>query len=146
MAAEVSEQAPMSAMDEFRPRSEIAELNACYVRSTGMTCREDPAQLFPDDSAFGATKTSGENSTGPAAAAGSRVNGRDAIVDYVSRESLDHVRSVHTGFIPEISLLSGTELRAVCAMERRVWLPDDPIAFMHSFGHYHDAHIRREGL
>ena len=74
------------------------------------------------------------------------VEGRDALVDWVARQTANEV-SVHHGHTPIIEILSDTEAKGIWAMEDRLYRPPDHPnhadgAFILGFGHYHETYVK----
>lgn len=79
---------------------------------------------------------------------GSEVEGRDALIAWVARQSANQI-SVHHGHMPIIEITSQTTATGLWAMEDRIWRPrDHPAyedgAFILGFGHYHEDYVRLE--
>lgn len=66
------------------------------------------------------------------------LEGRTAILAYIA-EGLTPLRSVHQGFMPEITV-AGDEAAAIWPMADRLKLPDSPIAEIIGYGYYHETY------
>jgi hypothetical protein len=72
--------------------------------------------------------------------------GREMIVSKV-RDRLEHVTTIHHGFLPEIWFESDDEAVGIWAMEDRLLTTTGPEAgsTVHGFGHYRDRYARDDG-
>jgi SnoaL-like domain len=72
-------------------------------------------------------------------------DGRDTFIDAM-REILADVRTVHHGFMPEITLTGHNEATGIWAMRDYLVFPSDgePVGFI-GYGHYHERYIRQDG-
>ncbi|MGH2821337.1 MAG: nuclear transport factor 2 family protein [Actinomycetota bacterium] len=74
-----------------------------------------------------------------------RMEGRDAVVEFVSR-ALDGSVSVHQGHMPEIELIGPTTARGIWAMSDVVeWTGDRRANSLRGFGHYEDEYVKGDG-
>ncbi len=61
--------------------------------------------------------------------------------------ALTGVVSVHHGHMPEFTIVSPDEIRAIWAMEDIIKYPAGaPISGFHGYGHYHDTYTRSAGV
>lgn len=76
------------------------------------------------------------------------IEGRDAIVQFVSR-SLADVITVHHGHTSEIEFTSETTANVIWAMEDRLWqknpAPSKPFNQLHGWGHYRETYRKIDG-
>lgn len=68
------------------------------------------------------------------------VRGRDAVMAMV-RTAVEHVRTVHHGFMPEIEVLNDAEARGVWAMRDEIYDKRGRLIVSGS-GHYHETYER----
>jgi hypothetical protein len=72
-------------------------------------------------------------------------DGRDAFIAAM-REILADVRTVHHGFMPEITITGPDEAIGIWAMRDYLVFPSEgePVGFI-GYGHYHERYVRQDG-
>jgi hypothetical protein len=72
-------------------------------------------------------------------------DGRDNFIDAM-RQILDGVRTVHHGFMPEITITGPNEATGIWAMRDYLIFPGagDPVGFI-GYGHYQETYVRQDG-
>lgn len=67
--------------------------------------------------------------------------GADVIITFIST-ALENARSVHKGYMPEITIYSDSEAAGIWAMSDKVYWPDKVLK---GNGHYHETYRKRNG-
>lgn len=116
---------------------EIHQLKARYFRLVDGKNWVDLAGIFTRD----ATLFFPENQDEPIAV--------DAGIPFIA-EALAGAVSIHHGHMPEIDIVSATEVRGIWAMEDRIFWPSgstNPLGLesLHGYGHYHEQYRRIDG-
>jgi SnoaL-like domain len=117
-----------AALRRLQDRVAIEELKARYFRFVDTRRFAEIAALFT----AGATLD----------IAGTHADGRDAIVDLI-RTSLEGVRTVHHGAMPEIAFEDDDHATGIWAMQDVVERPGERVRV--GFGHYHERYVRDRG-
>lgn len=125
---------------------EIKKLKARYFRCVDTKDWEGLAQVFAPDVEFDRTLGNAVRDpwTGvwdpPLPAAPLIVSGREAVMRVV-RAAIEHVHTVHHGFMPEIEVLGETTARGVWAMHDELRDRSHRLILRGS-GHYHETYER----
>lgn len=138
----------MNADEITTATEEIRKLKARYFRLMDNKRWQEFAKLFAEDASFDASAAMLDPLTDEDKLlqhVATPVEGRQAILDYVSNGLNEKARSFHEGFMPEINIHSTTSASATWSMEDRVWIAEGPIAEMHGYGYYHEVYVFHSG-
>lgn len=125
---------------------DIRQLKARYFRCVDTKDWEQLAQVFTPDVEFDRTMGNAVRDpwTGawdpPLAEVPLIVSGRDAVLRMI-RGAVEHIHTVHHGFMPELEVLSETAARGVWAMCDELRDRDRKLILRGS-GHYHETYER----
>ena len=110
---------------------EIKQLKARYFRSLDLKDWAQLADVFTEDVHV---EADGHPFDGPAAFVAAM------------KVFLDGVRTVHHGFMPEITITGPDEATGIWAMRDYLLYPGDgpPVGFV-GYGHYHETYARQSG-
>ena len=113
-------------------REAIKQLKARYFRTMDTKDWAGMRRVFTDDAVVDTT-----------ASGGSRIEGADAFMEFLST-TLKDVVTVHHGHMPEIELTSPTTARGIWAMQDVLKWPNG--MEMRGYGHYHETyHLTADG-
>ncbi|MGB8366253.1 MAG: nuclear transport factor 2 family protein [Rhizomicrobium sp.] len=139
----------MSPVDKLLAIEEIRLLKARYFRFVDSHDWAGYRTLFADDAVFissgfvdPATGSKRDGSSPIGAWPQARIEGADAIVAWASGGLAD-AHTVHTGFMPEIEILTPDSARGLWAMQDIVRWPGRVLT---GHGYYKEAYMRRNGV
>lgn len=125
----------VSPLDRLLAESDIRTLKARYFRHLDAHEWGELAELFTSDAVI--LVPAWDTPRGPS----------EAIPFY--RDYMEPTESVHHGFMPEISVVAGSQARALWRMEDRIYRlvegSQQDYSLAHGFGYYHDEYRRVDG-
>ncbi len=121
----------MSDYEELTNIESIKQLKARYFRLVDTHRWDEFMELFTTDAIFDLGD-------------GIRFEEAAAFVAFV-RKSLDAVRSVHQGFMPEIQLTGTTTATGIWAMSDYLESDRGDRPIMRGYGHYHETYRKEHG-
>jgi len=127
----------------------IRALKARYFRFVDTKNWTSLADLFAPDIAFDRTVGMAVQNpwtgewTPPVSSEPIIVHGREAVMSMV-RNAVEHVRTVHHGFMPEIEMLTEDSARGVWSMRDEIYDKAGRLIVAGS-GHYHETYERQDG-
>ncbi|WP_068089011.1 nuclear transport factor 2 family protein [Novosphingobium rosa] len=140
----------MTALDDLLATEAIRLLKARYFRAMDTKDWNLLADVFCEDAFCDYTQAMTDPATPPPSGAAQAegehlLQGRAAIIAYISA-GLTPLRSVHQGFMPEITVTGPDTASAIWPMADRLTLPpDSPVAEIHGYGHYHETYRKVAG-
>lgn len=122
---------------------EIKRLKARYFRFMDTRDWDSFRDIFTEDALFDVRGALEENPD--IAALGEPVQGRDAIVEYVST-GINPTTSAHFGHMPEIEILSPDEATGIWSLMDLLRAPPGAdFTMFRGYGHYHERYRRIDG-
>jgi hypothetical protein len=132
----------MTDVEKLLAMEEIRNLKARYFRYVDSHDWAGFRSILADDIVFKSPVPPEQGaSPGGAFTRSDDIVGADAAVAWVSGK-LEHVRSAHVGYMPEIEILSPTEARAVWGMED---ILRGPNVDLHGYGYYRETYSKESG-
>ena len=128
----------MNAREHLQDIEEIKTLKAKYIRFGDTKQWDDLAKLLTDDFAALFEIAPRLSKDQPRQA---EISGRDLFINTWA-SSLVVVVTMHTVFLPEITLISPTAANGIWGMHDLVKMPH---CIFEGWGHYHDQYVREHG-
>jgi len=135
----------VNSLDRLMAFEEIRQLKARYFRYVDTKDWAGLTGVFAPDAIFrhrygGSVRDPRTGAWDPPLPEESITAGRDAIVARI-RAIVEHIHTVHHGFMPEIDLISPDRARGVWAMRDELRDRDGGL-ILSGAGHYHETYIR----
>ena len=132
----------MQTLEQLLAIEEIRSLKHRYFHALDAKDWEAFAAIFTED-ASADMREAGE----PGAPGMVYLEGWPAMLDYV-QNAVGHLKTIHHGFSPSITLNGPETATGVWQMEDRLYAPDGDgwRLILHGFGHYHERYVKRGGV
>jgi len=129
----------MNAREHLQDIEEIKTLKARYIRFGDTKQWDDLAKLLTDDFAALFEIAPRLSKDQPRQAG---ISGRDLFINTWASGLVDVV-TMHTVFLPEITLVSPTAANGIWGMHDLVKMPH---CIFEGWGHYHDRYVKEQGV